>query len=187
LLQAQTRLAGTTILAPIGGKVLSVAGTLGGQAGTGTFIVVAGTSDVAVRAQFTEAEVAKLALDQTVKITLPDRPGETLSGKVLQIDPAGTVSNRLVRYAALVTFDQVPEGLLFGQSADVAVVTASATDVLYVPSTAVTNRKDDAGTVTVRAGGKDVHRTVETGLRGDVYTEVRAGLTEGEEVLATGG
>jgi multidrug efflux pump subunit AcrA (membrane-fusion protein) len=122
-----------------------------------------------------------------VKITLPDRPGTALSGKVVQIDPAGTISNRLVRYAALIAFDQVPDGLLFGQSANVAVITASADNVLYVPSTAVANRTGTNGTVTVRVNGTNVRRTVEIGLRGDVDTEIRNGLAEGDEVLTTGG
>src|SRR5262249_8254023 len=49
--QANARLAGTVITAPIAGKVLSVAGAIGGQAGS-NFIVLAGTNDMVVRAQF---------------------------------------------------------------------------------------------------------------------------------------
>jgi multidrug efflux pump subunit AcrA (membrane-fusion protein) len=37
--------------------------------------------------------------------------------------------------------------------------------------------------VTVRAGGRDQRRTVELGLRGDQYTEIRSGLSEGEQVV----
>jgi multidrug efflux pump subunit AcrA (membrane-fusion protein) len=181
--QARTKLAGTVITAPVDGRVLSVAGTTGGNASANSdFIVLAGTSDIAVRAQFTEAEVADLAVAQKVRITLPDRAGEPLTGAVLQIDPAGTTSNRLVRYAALMTFDAPPEGLLFGQSATVAVVTRTVSDVLYVPTTAV--GADD--TVTVRAHGRDERRTVGIGLRGDVSTEIRSGLQAGDEVLLNG-
>ncbi|GIJ49101.1 hypothetical protein Val02_59870 [Virgisporangium aliadipatigenens] len=181
--QARTKLAGTVITAPVDGRVLSVAGTTGGNANANSdFIVLAGTNDIAVRAQFTEAEVADLAVAQQVRITLPDRAGEPLTGAVLQIDPAGTTSNRLVRYAALMTFDAPPEGLLFGQSATVAVITKRVTDVLYVPTTAV----GADGTVTVRANGRDERRTVGIGLRGDVSTEIRSGLQAGDEVLVNG-
>jgi multidrug efflux pump subunit AcrA (membrane-fusion protein) len=76
---------------------------------------------------------------------------------------------------------------LYGQSATVAVVTASAQNVLYVPSTAVAQRTDTAGVVTVRSGGKDTRRTVHVGLRGDVFTEIRDGLTEADEVRTVGG
>lgn len=180
LVQANARLAGTVITAPVGGKVLAVNGTVGSTAGS-SVITLAGTGDVVVKAQFTEAEVAHLRLDQVARITLPDNPAARYDGKVIQIDPAGTVSNRLVRYAALIAFDKVPDTLLYGQSATVAVVTASADGVLSVPSTAVHD-----GTVVVRVNGRDEERAVETGLRGDVNTEIKSGLAEGDEILTAG-
>jgi multidrug efflux pump subunit AcrA (membrane-fusion protein) len=179
LLQAQQRLAGTVLVAPIAGRVLSVAGTVGSQerpGGTG-FIVLADVRDTAVQAMFSEADVAHLAVGQPASITLPSRP-DPVTGKVSQIAPAGTTSGRLVRYGVLIAFDQVPPDLLFGQSASVRVTTAQATGVLRVPTTAVTG-----GTVTVRVGGRDEKRTVEVGLRGDQYTEIRSGLSEGEQVV----
>jgi multidrug efflux pump subunit AcrA (membrane-fusion protein) len=180
LVQANAKLAGTVITAPVAGKVLAVNGTVGSNAGS-SVITLAGTGDVVVKAQFTEAEVAHLKLDQVAKISLPDDASAKYDGKVMQIDPAGTVSNRLVRYAALISFDKVLDTLLYGQSATVAVVTASADDVLSVPSTAVHD-----GKVVVRVNGKDEERTVETGLRGDVNTEIKSGLAEGDEILTAG-
>jgi RND family efflux transporter MFP subunit len=185
LKQAQAKLAGTVITAPVGGRVLTVNGAVGSQAQSGV-VVLAGTADVAVRAQFTEAEVAALATGQAATITLPDRDsaadGAALAGKVTQIDPAGTVSNRLVRYAAVIAFDQAPDALLYGQSANVVVTTESVDGVLNVPSTAVVD-----GNVTVRVNGRTEKRAVEVGLRGDVATEIRSGVNEGDEVLVSGG
>jgi multidrug efflux pump subunit AcrA (membrane-fusion protein) len=184
LQQAQTKLDGTTITAPIGGKVLSVAGSIGAPGGS-NFLVLAGTNDVVVRAQFTEAEVANLAVKQAAKITLSDQGNTTYTGSVIQIDPAGTISSRLVRYGALIAFDNLPAGLLYGQSANVAVTTKSVTNVRYVPSTAISDRKGTTGTVSVLVGGHTEKRTVQLGLRGDVDTEVRSGLAEGDEVLTS--
>jgi len=179
LTQANARLAGTVITAPVAGKVLAVSGTVGSQSGSGV-ITLAGTGDVTIKAQFTEAEVAHLKTGQVAKITMPDN-STRYDGKVLQIDPAGTVSNRLVRYAALISFDKVPDTLLYGQSATVAVITASVDGALTVPSTAVHD-----GFVTVRVNGRDERRAVETGLRGDVSTEIKGGLAEGDEILTAG-
>jgi RND family efflux transporter MFP subunit len=184
---AEEKLAGTTITAPVAGKVLSVAGSVGvpqTPGGTG-FIVLGDVVDTAVRAQFSEADVARLAVGQTATITLPDKGGQQVKGKVSQIDPAGTMSGRLVRYGVLVAFDQVPDDLLLGQSANVAVTTASATNVLYVPSTAVTGVNNGAATVTVRSGRHDEQRTVQVGLRGDRYTEIRSGLGQGDELVVS--
>jgi multidrug efflux pump subunit AcrA (membrane-fusion protein) len=179
LLQAQQRLAGTVLTAPVAGRVLSVGGTVGSQArpGGSGFIVLGDVRDTEVQAQFSEADVARLAVGQPATITLPNRP-EPVSGKVALISPVGTATGRLVRYGVQIAFDAVPADLLFGQSADVAVTTAQATGVIYVPSSAV-----HGGTVTVRTGGRDARRAVVTGLRGDRYTEIRSGLSEGEQVV----
>ena len=85
----------------------------------------------AVAAQFSEADVGRLAVGQIASITLPDG-ATSCAGKVSQIDPAGTVTNRLVRYGVVIAFDAVPADLLLGQSATVTVTTAGAEDVLYV-------------------------------------------------------
>jgi len=180
LLQAQQRVAGTVLVAPIAGKVLSVAGTVGSQerpGGTG-FIVLGNVNDTAVQAMFSEADVAHLAVGQPASITLPNR-SDPVTGKVSQIAPAGTTSGRLVRYGVLIAFDQVPADLLFGQSASVRVTTAQAGGVLRVPTSAVTS----GGTVTVRVGKRDEKRSVQLGLRGDQYTEIKSGLSEGEQVV----
>jgi multidrug efflux pump subunit AcrA (membrane-fusion protein) len=188
LTQAQQRVAGTVITAPVAGRVLSVAGTVGSSenpGGTG-FIVLGGVSDTEVTALFTETDVAHLAVGQPATITLPDNPATPLTGKVSQVSPAGTVSGRLVRYPVMVAFDQVPANLLYGQSANVVITTQSVSNVLYVSSSAVSPGAGGSATVTVRSGGQDQTRVVQTGLRGDQYTEIRSGLSEGESVV-TGG
>jgi len=188
LTQAQQKLAGTVITAPVAGRVLSVGGTVGSAenpGGTG-FIVLGGVSDTEVTAMFTETDVAHLAIGQPATITLPDRTGQPLTGKVSQVSPAGTTSGRLVRYPVMVAFDQVPTDLLYGQSANVVITTQSVSNVLYVSSSAVRPGADGSATVTVRANGQDQQRTVQIGLRGDQYTEIRSGLSEGDSVV-TGG
>jgi HlyD family secretion protein len=184
LAQAQTKLAGTVITAPIDGKVLSVGGAIGSRVsvgGTG-FIVLGQVATLAVSAQFTEADVGRLAIDQVASITLPDRL-DPVSGKVLEIDPAGTISNRLVRYGVVIAFDQEPDNLLLGESVSALVTTDSRANVLYVASAAVTANGPDTGTVTVQTVKGNEVRTVGFGLRGDQYTEITSGLTEGEVVV----
>jgi multidrug efflux pump subunit AcrA (membrane-fusion protein) len=190
LTQAQKDLAGTVITAPIAGRVLSVAGKVGATAspgGTG-FVVLGDITNLAVSAQFSEADVGRLAVGQSTAITLPNS-NTSVSGKVSQIAPSGTTSNQLVSYGVVIAFDAVPSDQLIGESATVLVTTASATDVLYVASAAVTGVTGSAGgsggsgTVTVRAGGKDEQKTVKIGLRGDQFTEIQSGLSLGDEVV----
>ncbi len=216
---AQRQLAGTTITAPVAGKVLSVAGIVGSAETPGStpFIVLSGVSDVGVRARFSERDATRLAVGQDARITLPDQAGRTYQGRVAQVDPAGTVSGRLVLFGALIAFDQPPTGLLYGQSANVAVTVDTATGVLYLPSAAVnvdpaaggalpgspdgaaTGSADGAatgsatpdavgGTATVRLriGAGYRTTTIQIGIRGDQFTEIRSGLAEGDRVAVSG-
>jgi multidrug efflux pump subunit AcrA (membrane-fusion protein) len=182
---AQDKLAGTAITAPVAGRVLSVAAAAGAQESPGGsgFIVLGGVDENDVRAQFSEADVGQLAVGQSATITLPNRPGATLNGKVSQIDPAGVISGRLVRYGVVIAFDQAPDDVLLGESANVSVVTRSVNDVLYLPSAAVNGVVNGTGTVIVHANGHDSTRTVQVGLRGDQFTEIRSGLGEGDQVV----
>jgi multidrug efflux pump subunit AcrA (membrane-fusion protein) len=179
---AEQDLAGTTIKAPIAGKVLSVAGAVGSRAtanGSG-FIVLGDVADMQVKASFPEADASGLKVGQKATVTLADRPDETLAAKVTQVDPIGTVDGQMVRFGALLAFDKVPGDVLSGQSANVRVEIDSVTDVLYVPTGAV-----HGSTVKVVRGAATEERQVEVGLRGDQYAEIRSGLAEGEEVATS--
>jgi hypothetical protein len=86
--------------------VLSVGGAVGSRAsagGTG-FIVLGDLSTLGVSRQFTEADIGRLAVGQVAAVTLPGR--DPIPGKVSQIDPAGTITNRLVRYGVVIAFDR---------------------------------------------------------------------------------
>ena len=188
LSQAKQALAGTVITAPAAGRVLTVNGGVGDTETPGStpFLSLGAASDTVVSASFTESDVAQLAVGQAATVTLPDKGTQSYTGKVSQVDPVGTASNKLVRYSVLIAFDQPPADLLYGQSANVVITTQSVSNVLYVSSSAVRPGADGSATVTVRANGQDQQRTVQIGLRGDQYTEIRSGLSEGESIV-TGG
>jgi HlyD family secretion protein len=183
--QAQAALAGTAITAPVGGRVLSVAGAVGDtvQAGGSGFIVLGGLDALAIQASFSEADVAAVRVGQKANVTLADHPGSNYGATVTQIDPAGTASGSLIKYGVQLAFASVPSDLLLGQSANVAVTTGSVSSVLYVPRAAVSTTATGSAMVTVRASGGDVVRAVTTGLDGDQGTEITSGLTAGDVVV----
>ncbi|HEY1485977.1 MAG TPA: HlyD family efflux transporter periplasmic adaptor subunit, partial [Micromonosporaceae bacterium] len=183
--QAESALTGTTIIAPIAGRVLSVAGAVGDtvSAGGSGFIVLGGASSLAVEASFSEADVAPIKVGQNAAVSLATHPGITYAAKVSQIDPAGTTSGSLVKYGVQLVFTSVPPDLLIGQSADVAVTTASVSDALYVPAAAISTGPGGTSQVTVHTGSGNATRTVTVGLDGDQGTEITSGLTAGETVV----
>jgi RND family efflux transporter MFP subunit len=180
LAEAKDALAGTAIKAPMAGTVMTVAGNVGSDAGKGsTFLTLADTR-MEVSASFPEADAGSLAVGQAATVTLADRVGEEFPAKVAQVDPLGASDGTLVMYGVLLSFTRQPADLLSGQSAAVEVTTGSVASALRVPSTAV----HDAGTgkgIVRTAGGRSV--PVGVGLRGDPYTQITSGLTEGEAVV----
>ncbi|WIM98696.1 HlyD family efflux transporter periplasmic adaptor subunit [Actinoplanes oblitus] len=181
--EARAALDGAVLKAPIAGTVVSVAGRVGDTVSSGrTFITLAGTSAMQVRADFPEADAGSLKVGQRGTVTLADHD-DTLDVTVVRVDPVGTSDGTLVRYGAVLAFAAPPTDLLVGQSAQVTVRVGEATDVLRVPSTAVHDISGGSGTVLVRSGTGDAQRTVTVGLRGDQYTEVTDGLTAGEPVV----
>ncbi|GIF37139.1 efflux RND transporter periplasmic adaptor subunit [Actinoplanes xinjiangensis] len=178
--EAEENLAGAAIRAPIAGKILSVSGRVGSTATSGSaFITLADVYDMQISADFPEADADHLEVTQKAVITLADRPGETFGATVVQVDPVGTSDGTLTRFGVVLSFDDAPDELLVGQSANVRVTTGSKEEVLRVPSTAVHDVSGDSGTVL--SNGAEVQVTL--GLRGDQYTEIVAGITEGDPVV----
>jgi len=120
LARAERQLAGTVIKAPVSGKLLSVA-IKAGDTARSNVISLGVVSTMVVKASFSEADAVALTVGESATITLPGRSGETFTAKITQIAETGTISDNLVTYAVILTFDQVPDGILVGQSANVTV------------------------------------------------------------------
>ncbi|WP_433176991.1 efflux RND transporter periplasmic adaptor subunit [Actinoallomurus sp. CA-150999] len=187
LTQAERALAGTVIKAPIDGTILAVNGQTGDTASaSSTFITIGDLNELQLKATFSQNDVAHIRIGQEAKITLSTDSTKTYAGSVTHIDANATTSDRLVKYGVMIAFDDVPSKVLIGQSGTVSVTTASAADVLYVPSSAVRTGANGASTVRVRQGDRTVIRTVTVGVRGDTYVEVKSGLSKGERVVTSG-
>jgi HlyD family secretion protein len=187
--QAQRALAGTVITAPIDATVITVAGDVGTQVsgpGSSGFVTLGDLTELQVKASFSQTDVAKLKIGQTAAISLATRAGQSYDGTVTHIEPAATITGSLVQYGVNIAFDNVPKGLLLGQTATVLVTVQQAQGTLYVPATAL--RTGSSGTYQVkvhRAGGIQT-RSVQIGVRGDQYVEIRSGLSSGDQVVTSG-
>ncbi|MEW2444722.1 efflux RND transporter periplasmic adaptor subunit [Micromonospora marina] len=185
LAEAEDRLAGTTITAPVDGRVLSVAGPVGARVSAGArFVELAVVDGMQVTATFPEADAGRIAVGQTATVTPAGRSGTDLAAEVVQLDPVGASDGQVVRFGVRLALDDAPDDLLIGQSAAVRIRIATVTDVLRVPAGAVRLRPD--GSAAVMLAGAAEPRAVVIGVRGDQFVEIRSGLAEGDLVLATG-
>ncbi|TYB59555.1 biotin/lipoyl-binding protein [Nonomuraea sp. PA05] len=205
--EAQRTVAGTVLKAPFKGTVTAVNGSVGGSAsgggsssgqsstggtgGTGAtgsssassgFVELADTAKLQLVGTFTESDVGKLKQGQEATITFDALPGVTATGEVTQIEPVAATSNNVVQYPVTITFTKVPSQVRLGQTATVEVVVGQAENVVTVPSTAISTSGGQT-TVTVLKDGRQTRTPVEVGVQGATLTEVKSGVSEGDQLV----
>src|SRR5713101_1031057 len=200
---AQLSVNQTTLTAPSSGVVISINGVPGATAGSGTaqapgslapqpsssgtgsssaFIVIDDNSSFVAVMPFAETDAARLAANQTASVTFDAIPNLTISGHVLTISPSATVVSNVVDYYVSFVLNRTDARLREGMTANASVTVAQADNAVRVPNPAV---RTTGGTtmVTVLTNGQQVPTEVVTGVVGDTYTEIKAGLNEGDSVV----
>jgi len=130
-----------------------------------------------------EEDIVKIEVGDLVDISLVAFPNQIFKGKVVNIDPVEKIIEGVVYYEVTVDFDQIPDGLKPGMTADLTIKTASKENVLLVPDDAI-QKKDGKNIVQVFRNNQIEEREVEIGLESsDNIVEIISGLTEGEKVL----
>lgn len=200
---AQLAVNQTTLIAPTSGVVISINGVPGETAGGGTaqspgslapqpsssasggssgFMVIDDNSSFVAVMPFAETDAARLAANQTTAFTFDAIPNLTISGHVLTISPSATVVSNVVDYYVSFVLNRTDPRLREGMTANASVTVAQADNAVRVPNAAV---RTTGGTtmVTVLSKGQQVATEVITGVVGDTYTEIKAGLNEGDTVV----
>jgi HlyD family secretion protein len=202
---AQLALNQATLTAPTSGVVISINGVPGESSGGGTaqapgslapqpssggsgsgssagFMVIDDVSSFVAVMPFAETDAARLLANQTTSLTFDAIPSLTISGHVLSISPSATVVSNVVDYYVSFVLNRTDPRLREGMTANASVTVAEADNAVRVPNAAV---RTSGGTtmVTVLTKGQQVPTEVITGVVGDTYTEIKAGLNEGDTVV----
>lgn len=184
-----------TITAPISGTVITKSVKVGDKIQNGssasTLAVIYDLSALTFQMNIDELDISQVEEGQEVEIQADAFEGETFSGTVTNVSMEGTSSNGVTYYPVTVTLYE-SGSLLPGMNVDGTIITASAEQVLSVPSGALQRGnavyvKDDSAEESqgpVPAGFKQVQ--VETGLISSDYVEIVSGdLEEGDEVYVS--
>jgi HlyD family secretion protein len=131
---------------------------------------------------FAETDSARLAANQTVAFTFDAIPNLTISGHVLGISPSATVVSNVVDYYVSFVLNRTDPRLREGMTANASVTVAQVDNAVRVPNAAV-HTQGGTTMVTVLSNGQQVATEVVTGVVGDTYTEIKAGLNEGDRVV----
>lgn len=182
--RARADLEAAVLHAPFDGVVTEVNAAPGDYLAAGTRLVtLLDPTAVEGRVTVIEEDLPLVKAGQPVEVFFDARPDAVKQGWVARIVPQREASSDRPLYPVYVALDELPEGLFPGMTVDVSIIIASRSDVLRLPRALVRARSDGTAQVKVWARGQIEVRTVQVGLRGDVYVEILAGLHEGEQVV----
>jgi multidrug efflux pump subunit AcrA (membrane-fusion protein) len=181
-LQAQADAA--RIVAPTDGVVLEVMANVGDAIAPGNGLILL-TDPAAVEVQTTviEEDLPLVKAGQSVELFFDAQPDAVIRGIVTRIVPQRVRDEDRPLYYVYVLPHELPEGAVAGMTADASIVIARRSGVLRLPRALVLARSDGTAQVKVWTGDQVEERTIQVGLRGDVYIEVLEGLREGELVV----
>lgn len=221
LQEARNELSKTRLVAPMTGRVTRLNVEEGEVAVPGTFsretallLTIADMSVVLAEVQVDETDVVRLALGDSVRVTIDAFPDSSFVGRVSLVansatltatQTAGGSSDQAVDFDVEITLDNPPASIRPGLSATARIITDTRDDVLSVPIIALTVRTHEgvpnesvardtakgpgakpaeAEGVFVVRGGTAMFTPVKIGIAGEEHFEVLSGLAAGDTVVA---
>jgi HlyD family secretion protein len=186
---AKKNLDDTKLKAPIDGTVGSITGILGQYATTGGsststsgFLTLTDLTKLRVKVGFSESDATSIRAGQSAKVTFDALTNASATGQVVSVDTSSTLVSNVVTYYVIVEIDNAPTEVKPGMTASVDITVATKTNVLSIPTSAVTSSGTTA-VVTVKNGKTSAPTTIGIGLRGDDGIEITSGLKEGDVIV----
>jgi multidrug efflux pump subunit AcrA (membrane-fusion protein) len=134
-----------------------------------------------------ESVISTVRPNQLVHAVIDAIPGTTLTGKVTKVSPVASATHWLNSdvkvYPVTIAIEDAPRGLKPGMTGEARIETGDRKGVLRLPRTAVVDDGKDR-TCFVKVGRELVERKIVTGAGNATVVEVRAGLEEGDLVVA---
>lgn len=131
-----------------------------------------------------EIDVINVKANQKVTLTLDAYSDKTFTGKVLAVNTSGSVSSGVTSYPVTILLDPVSVDIYPNMAVNVDIITNVVTDAITVPTTAITT-SNGVSTVQVKKNGKITVTQVEIGTANDSETEIKSGLSVGDEVVTS--
>ncbi len=183
LLDAKENLTNHFIRAPFDGVVANVNVKKGDSVSSGTILLSLITQQKIAEISFNEIDIVKVKLDQKVILTFDAVEDLTISGRVIEVDSIGTVSQGVVTYNVKINFDADDERIKPEMSVNSDIITDARQDVLLVPNVTVKTQGSVYYVQTLDIENLPHDQEVVVGLANDISTEIISGLEEGDKVI----
>lgn len=155
------------------------AGDNSSSSSSADFVVIGG-KQWTVSASVDDTEVGLIKKGNQAQITTDNSTG-LIFGTVSSVSVLASTSSGSASYPVTIEVTGSPSGLHDGESATVSIIYRQLVNVLTVPTAAV-HTSNGASYVYVSSGGKKVKRTVTVGLTSGGSTQIKTGITAGQQV-----
>lgn len=184
----------STIVSPMDGLVLSrdvevgdaVSSILilGSQATN--LMTLGDVSEVYVKGKVDEADISKVNLGQTARISVESLKDKKFMGKVTKISPLGVEKDNVTTFEVRVSIQNPTGELKAAMSANGEIILEEKHNVLMVPEAAVIYDKDRHTSLEIPDPGSKTGRkklSAKLGISNGVKTELLEGMKEGQQVV----
>ena len=202
LADAKEDFANCFIYAPFDGVITKVNVKKGDSISSGTVLATLITKQKIAKISLNEVDAAKVKVGQKATLTFDALPEVTLTGKVVEVDTVGTVSQGVVSYGVNIALDTEEERIKPGMSVTADIITDAKTDVLVLPNSAVKLQGDTNYVELVEISEEMKQQLlanksgailpnpprsqpVEIGLSNNLSTEIISGLKKEDIVVAS--
>jgi RND family efflux transporter MFP subunit len=186
--EAEVNLAGTTLVSPINGTVMSLDMSIGDTVGTSSVMTVADLSQQYLEVFLDESDWASIKVGYPTEVVFDILPDSIFTGNVMQIDPGLYTESGSSVVRAIVQLTDVNDeefDLPLGTSAAVDVIGGKATDAILIPIEALHDAGNGQYAVFVMTSGEPRLQLVEIGIKDLSSVEITSGLKQGD-VITTG-
>ena len=181
---ARARLRYSKVLAPVAGTLIARSVEPGDAVQPGKVLMVlspAGETQLVV--QIDEKHLNLLKIGQTAQVSADAYPDQRFTAELVYINPGVDAQRGSVEVKLHVT--QAPAYLRQDMTVSVDIEVAQRSQAVLVPTEAVHDLDTNAPWVLKVVKGQAVRSPILLGLRSQGLSEVREGLTAGDQVLAT--
>jgi len=195
--RAEEELANATIKAPIRATVLTRDVELGSPVSSilnlganATLVMTLGDIErVFVRGKVDEADIGRVRLGQTARITAESFPDRAFEGRVTQISPIGVEKDNVTTFAVEVSIDNAAKDLKANMTANAEIILDQYPDSVLIPEAAVIYDEKRNAFVDVldpkeRTGRRRV--PIKLGIGNGSKIQVTSGLTVADTVVLPG-
>ena len=189
-------LADYTVKAPFGGIIAAININQNDEVSANTALATIITKQQIVEVSLNEVDAAKVKIGQKASLSFDAIDGLEITGKIIDIDTIGTVTQGVVSYNAKIGLDTQDDRIKPGMSASASIITQLKQNILTVPSSAIKTQGNSSyvqmlDPAAINATSSDgvtsnlppINQTVVTGISDDTNTEIVSGLSAGDQII----